>query len=133
MAETTKPKPVAKPMHGPLGLKMSEEEIGEYLTGLLRSDQAGDLTLAGLERQCLDGFKEVAAEQAQKSTMLNRLRAQEKVLEADLQAASGRRQTYVQLLIAAEEGRRNAARKDLELVSAGDEPAATEPEGAPKG
>jgi uncharacterized protein YoxC len=104
-------------MEGPLGLKMSEQEVNDYMTRLV---QAKESKLEGLEAECLNRWKELTADIAQAANALQRAQAQVAQLTASIQNMSGQRQSYVTLLITAEEGRRNSANPNLELVEVGE-------------
>ena len=106
MTEATK-------MSGPLGLKMSDEDQSEYLKSLLTEDGP---KLEGMELQCLDNWKSVTQAMQQQGEELKKARAAVAQMEGLLQAHQGQRQAYVTLLIAAEEGRRNAANPNLSMV-----------------
>jgi len=91
-------------MEGPMGLKMGEEEINEYVNGLL----TGKLpTPEGLEGMCISKFKALSGEIA---ILQQRIQQHKAAFEAglkDVDRLNGSREAYVNLLILAEEGRRN--------------------------
>lgn len=103
-------------MEGPMGLKMSEQEVNDYMTRLV---QAKESKLIGLEAECLARWKELTADIAQASNALQRAQAQVLQLTGAIQDMQGQRKSYVQLLIAAEEGRRNTDNPNLEVVDGG--------------
>lgn len=99
-------------MEGPMGLKMSEQEVADYMTSLLQ----GKAKVAGLEAECLSEWKAVTEGLAKGQEALTRAKAEVERLTATLQQMHGARQALVRMLIAAEEGRRNAANPGLEIV-----------------
>lgn len=100
-------------MKGAMGLKMSNEEVDEYMSGLITAKES---TLEGLEAECLDRWKALTADISKASEELTRARGLIERLQAGVQDMHGQRKAHVQLLIAAEEGRRNAKNPNLEVV-----------------
>lgn len=99
-------------MEGPLGLKMTEQEVNEYVNNLVQ----GKVKVSGLELIALDEWRALTADIAKASESLNRARSEVERLSALTQQMHGGRQAIVRLLVASEEGRRNAANPNLELI-----------------
>ena len=102
-------------MQGDLGLnlKMSEQEVQQYMEGLLQKSD-----LAGMESQCLYEWKRLTQDLGKLNEALVKAQQEvERLKQTGLQM-QGQRAAYMQLLINAEEGRRNAAEPKLELVDA---------------
>lgn len=111
-----------KVMQGPFGLKMSDQEASDYLQGLAGSKDPG---IEGLEAECFRSWRQTVEESERASQRLGQARAQVAALERAVQALSGKARGFVELLIAAEEGRRNQSRRErgeLEIVP-GERPA----------
>ena len=92
--------------------KMDDQEKQQYMSALVAKGDG----LEGAEAICLAEFQEVVKNLGQASDSLNQARAEVKRLEGVVQILRGKRMAYFDTLIASEEGRRNAANKNLELV-----------------
>jgi len=115
-------------MEGPMGLKMSEAEINEYMNALL----GGKIKAEGLEAVCVEQFKMLSNEIAQAHQSVQRLKAALEAGVKDIDRMNGRREAFVNLLVAAEEGRRNLqAEKEGKLRLVPNKPGAPEGPAAP--
>jgi multidrug resistance efflux pump len=91
---------------------MTEQEVSEYVNSLVQ----GKAKVSGFESMALDEWRELTADIAKASESLNRARSEVERLSALIQQMHGGRQAIVRLLVAGEEGRRNAANPNLELI-----------------
>ena len=102
-------------MQGTLGLKMSEQEIQQYMEGLIKNEPKA---WHHLEGQCFEEWKHLTQDLGRLNEALVKAQQEvERLKQTGLQM-QGQRAAYMQLLINAEEGRRNAAEPKLELVDA---------------
>jgi hypothetical protein len=100
-------------MNGPLGLKMSDEEISSYMNDLVQGKfKVADAT----EAACLSQWRELTTEIGKAHEMLNRAKAEIEKMTATIQQMHGGRTALVRILIASEEGRRNDANPNLKLI-----------------
>ena len=99
-------------MEGIHGLKMSEQEIQEYMQGVVQ----GKLDVTGMEATILEEWKGATQALNKAQEGVNKAKAEVERLSNVVQQLHGARQAHLSLLIAAEEGRRNAGNPKLGLV-----------------
>ncbi len=93
-------------------MKMDKQEAQEYMTALAAKSDGLD----GTEAICFTEWQEVVKNLEAAGKSLGQARAEAQRLDGVVKTLQGKRMALFDLLIASEEGRRNAANTNLELV-----------------